>query len=67
MTTFNYYDPRFGDRYQVFMSNGEFVGCNRYADGGGPILMTYENTHELPIHIRHVIENLIQQHSCSPS
>lgn len=59
MTTFTYTHSRFGDRYIVYLdSDGTFIGCERYGDGGGPAVH-YVTLTEIPPVPRGCIEEEI--------
>jgi hypothetical protein len=70
MAYIRYFDPRFGDLYEVYTDDitGEFESALRSVGGavaGEKIYYTLLS--ELPPSTRHQIEHLIWQHSHPPS
>lgn len=60
MTSFTYYDERYGDTYEVYLTfEGEFEQALRYVDRIGIDPISYSSLGEIPIGARNEIEQRI--------
>lgn len=61
-TYLRYYDERFGDVYEVYLTNdGEFLSAMRSVEQFGRGAIYYDSIDAIPVHIRATLEHLIDE------